>query len=126
MAKTRKQGAECQDRGAHGFDQFIRRFRICQSPCIQNHTAVFLAIRHHTHIANEFEHGGHVLQMRHIGKGDGLVSQQGCTEFWQGCVFGARDEYLALQCVATANQEFVHAYVPAFSASLIFSHSAGL
>jgi len=114
--KRAKQWTECQDRGAHGFDQLIRRFRICQSACIQDNAAVVLAVCHHPHIADEFEHGGYIMQMRHIGKGDGLVSQQGCAQFWQGRVFGTRNQHLALQSITTTYQEFVHAYVPAFSA----------
>ena len=48
------------------------------------------------HVADQFEHGGHVLQARNIAQGDRLGGQQAGAQLGQGGVFCTGDVYLAL------------------------------
>jgi hypothetical protein len=55
-----------------------------------------IALRRDTHVADQLEHGGHVLQLRHIAQHHGLVGQQSCAQFGQSSVLGARNQHLAV------------------------------
>jgi hypothetical protein len=67
-----------------------------------------VALGAHAHVANELEHGGHVLQAGHVVQLHGLVGQQGRAQLGQGGVFGARDCDRAMQRAAAAYEQFVH------------------
>ena len=108
MAKTRQQRPQRQHRSAHGFDQLIRCFGVVQAAGIEQRGAVLQMLGRHAHVANELEHGGHILQIGHIAQSHGLVAQQGSAQLGQGSVFRTRNPYLALQSTAPANQKFVH------------------
>ena len=88
MTKTRQQGPQGQHRGTHGFHQFIRRFGIAQAGSIQMHRTCVIALSCDTHVTDQLEHGGHVLQLRHIAQHNGLVGQQGCAQLRQSGIFG--------------------------------------
>ena len=62
----------------------------------------------HTHVANEFQHGADILQLRHIAQHHLPVGQQGSAQFWQRGIFSARDINLAIQRMTATNDEFVH------------------
>ena len=103
MPKTRQQWAQGQHRSAHGFDQFIRRFRGVQPRSVQHHVAVVQAMDIHAHVPDQFGHGADILQMRHIGQGDGFCRQQSRAQLWQRGVFGPGDRHFTVQSTATAN-----------------------
>jgi len=65
---------------------------------------VFVAFCGHTHVADQLEHGGHVLQTRHVFQGDGISRQQGRTQLWQRRVFSARDSDRAVQRLAALDE----------------------
>ena len=91
MAKTRQQRAQRQHRRAHGFHQLVGRLGRAQASRIQRYRAPRLgvALRRHAHVADQLEHGGNVLQPRHIFKRDGIGRQQGRTQLGQCGVLGA-------------------------------------
>ena len=95
-AKTCQQRAQCQHRSTHCFHQVIGRLWLVQPARIDAHgTGVVLAGRAllgvHAHVANQLEHGRHILQPRHIGQGDRLAAEQRCAQLGQGGVFGPRN-----------------------------------
>ena len=95
-AKACQQRAQCQHRSTHGLDQFVGRLRLVKSACIDAHGARFgragcALLGAHAHVANQLEHGRHVLQPRHIGQGNRLVAEQRCAQLGQGGVFGPRN-----------------------------------
>ena len=95
-AKTCQQRAQCQHRSTHCFHQLVRRLRLVQPARIDAHgTGVALAgsalLGAHAHVANQLEHGRHILQPRHIGQGDRLAAEQRCAQLGQGGVFGTRN-----------------------------------
>ncbi len=108
LAESCQQRAQGQDRGAHGLDQFVGCLGVGQKAGVDAHGAAVIVLGADTHVADELEHGGHVLQARHIAQGDGLGRQQRGAQLGQGGILGAGDRHLAMQRSATANQEFVH------------------
>ena len=104
LTKSCQQGPQSQDRCPHGFDQLIGSFGRCERPRIDLHTAWVRLLDTHTHVANQLEHSGHILQARDIGERHGVCRQQAGTELRQGCVLGARDGHGANQFPAPANQ----------------------
>ena len=73
LAKPGQQGAQRQHRSAHGFDHFVRGFRFVQRTRIQTNGAIFFMCASHAHVANEFEHGADVLQLRHVAQHHFLI-----------------------------------------------------
>ena len=67
LAEARQQRAERQHRGAHGLDQLVGRFgrtqpgRIDADACRRSSRST-----RHAHVADQLEHGRHVLQARHV------------------------------------------------------------
>ena len=108
VAKAGQQRAQRQHRGAHGFHQFVGRFRVVQSPGVERDATVFVVLGRHAHVADQLEHGRDVLQARHIGKRDGFGAQQSGAQFGQSRVFGTCHIERALQAFAAANFQFVH------------------
>ena len=108
MAKTCQQRPQCQHRRTHGFHQFVRRFWVIQPPRIQRDATIFMVLGRHAHVADQLEHGRHILQPRHIGQRDRLGTQQSGTQLGQGRVFGTRHIERTLQALAAANFQFVH------------------
>ena len=68
MAKASQQGAQCQYRGAHGFDQLVGCFGVVQSTGVEHHVTRLVALGAHAHVAYQLDHGGDILQAGHIGK----------------------------------------------------------
>ena len=66
------------------------------------------AFRIHTHVADQREHGGHVLQARHVLQHDRLIRQQGGAQFRQRRILGAGNPDFAVELPAPANQKLVH------------------
>ena len=97
MAKAGQQGAEGQHRGAHGFHQFVRGFGVVQPTRIQTDRAVIGTLGGDAHVADELEHGGHILQLWHVVQGHGLIGQQGRAQLGQGRIFSARNQHFALE-----------------------------
>ncbi|MNP51984.1 hypothetical protein D3C76_1463430 [compost metagenome] len=56
----------------------------------------------------QLEGGAHVLEARHIGELDLLITQQGGEQDWQGGVLGAGDGHFAVERATTIDLEFVH------------------
>ena len=97
------------------------------------HRAGVVALGRHAHVAQQLEHGAHILQARHIAQGHGLVGQQGRTQLGQRGVLGAGDDHLAAEPAPAANQQFVHwkfraGSMPPVAGNYFFSaaHSAGV
>ena len=122
MAEAGQQRSERQHRGAHGLDQFVRGFGRVQRAGIQVQQTIFSTFGLHPHVADQLEHGGHVLEARHIAQRHRLGGQQAGAQLGEGRVLGARNGDLALQAAAAANQEFVHGLGQACCAA----HSAGV
>ena len=68
MAKASQQGAQCQHRRTHGFDQLVGCFGVVQSTGVEHHVTRLVALGAHAHVANQLDHGGDILQAGHIGK----------------------------------------------------------
>jgi hypothetical protein len=62
----------------------------------------------HTHVANQLEHGGHVLQAWHVVQLDRLVAEQSRAQLGQRGVFGTGHIHGAQQLLSATDQEFVH------------------
>jgi len=84
FAKARQQWPQSQHRGAHGFDQFIGRFGRTQGASVKRDGAgrARAALGAHAHVADQLEHGGHVLQAGHVLQRHAVGGQQGRTQFW--------------------------------------------
>ena len=96
VAEARQQRPQRQHRCAHGFDQIVWCFRKVQSGGIQSHDPVFLNVHLHAHVADELDHGRHILQAWHVVQGDRIGTQNRRTQFRQCRVFGTRNRYLAM------------------------------
>ena len=103
MAETRQQRPQRQHRGAHGLDQLIGRFGRVEWAGIQVQQAVVSALGLHPHVADQLEHGGHVLQARHIAQRHRLGGEQAGAQLGQCSVLGAGNFNLALQSATAAN-----------------------
>ena len=88
VAAARHQRAQGQHRCAHGFDQVVRGLGVVQVGGVQGDRAVLATLGAHPHVADQAQHGGHILEARHVVQGQGLGRQQGGTQFGQGGVFG--------------------------------------
>jgi hypothetical protein len=107
--EARQQGAEHQDRGAHGFDQLIRRIGVDGVGRLQDHaTALTQGFGLHTHVVEQLAHGRHIAQTRHVLKGHRIAGQQRGAKFGQRGVFGTRDDDLAVEGLAAGDAELVH------------------
>ena len=109
FAEARQQGPQRQHRGAHGLDQFVRRFGGDRVGGVQRYAAALpMGLGFHAHVVQQAAHGGHVLQAGHVGQCDRLGGQQGRAQLGQGGILGAGNQDLAVQLATPANDEFVH------------------
>ena len=75
------------------------------APAAESHaTALAVRLGLHAHVADQLEHGGHVLQARHVAQSDWLGGQQRGAQLGQGRIFGAGNHDLAIELPATSNQ----------------------
>ena len=68
LPKTCQQGPKRQHRRAHGFNQLVRCFWRCQAARVDGDSArdAHLTLSVNSHVADQLEHGGHVLQAGHV------------------------------------------------------------
>jgi hypothetical protein len=75
---------------------------------LQDHRAVLAEIGRRTHVANQLQHGRHVLQARDVLQRHRFGGEQRGAQFRQGGVLGAGNADFAAQRPSAANQELVH------------------
>ena len=101
-------GPEHQDRGAHGLHQLIGREILLDGRGIHFDAHLLVDGHRHAHAAEQLDHGGDVLQMRHVRDGHGAVRQQAAGENRQGRVLRAGDADLALERDAALDLQLIH------------------
>ena len=101
-AKARQQRAEGQHRGAHGLDQLVRRFGRMQRARVQRDGVGIsgAALGLNAHVADQLEHGGHVLQRGHVVQRDGVSGQQRGAQLGQCRILGTGNRHCARQGLA--------------------------
>ena len=108
LAKAGQQRAQRQDRGAHGLDQFVGGLGRIERTGVNAHGAIVRSLGRHAHVADELEHGAHILQLGNIQQRHRLGCEECGAQLRQGGVLGARDQHLAMEGASAADQEFVH------------------
>ena len=110
--EAREQGPEHQNRCAHGLHELIGGEIFLDRRGIDL-DAHFLVDGHRdAHAPEQLDHGGDVLQMRHVRYGHRPVRQQATRQNGQGRILRAGDANLALERDAAVNLQFIH-WLPA-------------
>jgi hypothetical protein len=81
-------GAQHQDRSAHGFHQFVRRFELVQMGGLQIHAVFVVQLDLHADMAEQRQAGADVLELGQIFQTQRFSSQQTRAKYWQSCIFG--------------------------------------
>ncbi|MCY1538693.1 hypothetical protein D9M68_742460 [compost metagenome] len=97
FAEARQQRTQHQDRSPHGLDQVVGGFQLVDLVGLQRDRAVRGALGAHAHAAQQAQHGGGVVQMRHVAEGQGVCGQQAGAQDRQGRVLGAGNGDFAVQ-----------------------------
>ena len=85
---ARHQRAEHQYRRPHGLDQFIGCHSVVNAPAIEAN-GIAAALDLHSHLRQQTEHGGDVVEIGNIAERYRVTGQQGQSQQWQGGVLGA-------------------------------------
>ena len=96
-AEARQQRTQHQNRRAHGLHQLIRREILLDGRGIDFDAHLFVDGHRNAHAPQQLDHGGDVLQMRHVRHRHRTVGQQAAGQNRQRGVLGARDADLALE-----------------------------
>ncbi len=67
FAEAGQQRAQHQDRCAHGFHHFVRRFQIGDGVALQRHEMAVLG-RLQSHLAQQLQYGRYIVQVRHVAQ----------------------------------------------------------
>ncbi|GBF30285.1 hypothetical protein MnTg04_00223 [bacterium MnTg04] len=121
---ARQHRAEHQDRGPHRLDEVVRRFEFGDRRRVNLDGHILVNRDAYTHAPQQFDAGGHVVQVRDIVQPDRLVSQQGSREYRQGGVFCAGNANLACQPFAAIDQQGIQNQP--LCAACSATHSSGL
>ena len=104
VAKARQQRSQCQNRRTHGFHQLVGCFGQVERAPVGVDASVGVLLDLYAHVANQLEHGGYVLQARHIAQRHRLGGEQRGAQFRQGGILGARNLHRAVQAASAADE----------------------
>ena len=76
LAEPRQQRSEHEDRGAHGLDEVVRRDRLAHGARVDLDVHALIDGHRSAHATEQLDHGGDVLQVRHIADRHGLGGEQ--------------------------------------------------
>ncbi len=95
LAGARQHRSQHQDGSAHGFHQLVGCNRIAQT--LRSELNLHFLMEQHcdTHLPEQIEHGGNIVQVRHILDFQRLAGKQARAEYRQSGVLGAGNPYLA-------------------------------
>src|SRR5450631_411393 len=106
--KAREQGAEHQNRCAHGLHELIGS-KVFPDRRRIDFNAHFLVDGHpDAHAAEQLDHGGDVVKVWHVGDGHRTVGQQTGSQYRQSGIFGAGNADFAFERYAALNLQFIH------------------
>lgn len=112
LAEARQHRAQHQDRGTHGLHQFVRRDQGFDAAGIDFDVELLVDDRLHAHAAEQFDHGGNVVQVRQVADGDRSIGQQGRGQDRQRRVLRAGNADFAIEAVTAGNNQFIHCNDP--------------
>jgi hypothetical protein len=107
-AEAREQGAEHQNRGAHGLHQLVGREMLLDARGVHLDAHLLVDRERDAHAAQQLDHGRDVLQMRHVRHRHRPVCQEAARENRQSGVLRARDADLALERNPAVNLQLIH------------------
>ena len=120
MARTRNQRPQHVETRPHLADLIIWRDRAFQLSTVQMTGRIALRpIDFNAQRFQQLRKEARISQIRHIGKRDGLVSQQTCDHQLQSGVLRAGNRNAAIQMSAALDVQFIHG-LPLYSASRLW------
>ena len=108
LAKTRQQGSEHQDGGAHHLHQLIGCGKTGNGGRVDLDGHALVHGDAHPHAPQQADGSGHILQMRHVAQMHAAVAEQGGRQDRQGGILRARYTHLAVERRTAGNYEFIH------------------
>ena len=108
LPEARQQRSEHKDRGAHGLDEVVWCDRLTQSVRVDLDIHALIDGHRDAHPTEQLDHGGDILQVRHIADRHRLGGEQRRGEDRQSGVLGARHPDLALERGAARDLQLVH------------------
>ena len=106
LADARQQGAEDEDGGAHFAHDVVGRLGVCDAPAKAGGAA--LGLDGDAVLGQQIGHCGEVGQLRDIGEGQALISEQAAGHERQCGIFGAGDGDGAVERYAAGDANRVH------------------
>ena len=108
LTEPRQQRPEDQNRGAHRFDELVRRYRIGERTRIHLDLHAFVDGHRDAHATEQLDHGGDVLQVRNVTDGHRLGREQRASQDGQRRVLRTGDTHLTLERTPAFDMQFVH------------------
>ena len=115
LPEAREQRPEHQNRGPHGFDEIVGRDRLLERTRLDFDVHALIDRDRHSHATEQLDHGGDVLQMRHVADRHRFRGQQSAGQNRQRGIFGAGDANLPLEDRTTVDLQSIHQRAPASS-----------
>jgi hypothetical protein len=126
FAETGDHRAQYQDRGTHGFHQFVRCDQGLDGARVDFDRQLLVDHRLNAHATEQLDHGGDVVQVRQVGYGNRAIAQQGGGQDRQGRVFSPGDTDFAIKTGTAGNNQFIHKNLDALGAQVRSAQAARL
>ena len=105
-------GAEGEDRGAHGFDEFVRSDGVIEGFGLNGVSGGrnFVGINVGRHEGEELAHGDDVADEGNVVEGDGLEGEERGGHKRKSGILGAGDVDRAVKWIAAVDAKFIHEF----------------